>query len=404
MVKYQVGDHSTDLLNYLSIHTMSKMPQKPRRMSFAEAMALLPLSEPDSQVQRLVAEQPAWFPGKGMAWERKSIAGMAQKRAGKGITAAGIHVYAQAPLAAARVVEREESAADSRRGKIGIHVSHLSLCEMKLTEKSIQGVYTNPGLVDRPFIYEVSKVASGRSFSTRLVNVRQPLKASIKPDGPFTVAEAERPQGEICFTCLTTFKRHFEGKDDVQAESSPQERFADILSQRKPDEWPPCPQIDLDIVQDLYPDKDHGAFPVLDMYKVNMRDYNERRPVTERRELILYRPSHPIDKEDVNAHIVCHGAESDRNGFLMLANYLGYGYDLSAVASLSYSFYIHVNPEEAVMDGDGWWIQEVQWPRTSAGRGMMETRTWSPEGKHVASGYQDGQMIPGPTAGKRPKL
>lgn len=259
-------------------------------------------------------------------------------------------------------------------------------------------------MVDRPFIYEVSKIATGRSFSTRLVNVRQPAEPSKTPEGPFSIEEAKRPQGEICFTCLTTFKRHVGGQDDVQSPLSPQKRFADILSQRAPDEWPPCPQIDLEIVRSFHIDKDHGVFPMFDMYKVDMSDYNKDRHITERRELIYYRPSHPIDQDDVNAHIVCHGAESDRNGLLMLANYLGYGHSLSAVASLSYSFYIHVNPEEAVMDGKGWWIQEIEWPRTSAGRGMMETRTWSPEGKHVASGYQDGLVVPGAEARKSNKL
>jgi acyl-CoA thioesterase len=273
-----------------------------------------------------------------------------------------------------------------------------------MRRQSIQGVFTNPGRVDRPFIYEVSKIATGRTFSTRLVNVRQPTEPSENPDGPFNIEEADRPLADICFTCLTTFKRHSDGGADVQSLPSPQERYADILSQRQPDKWPPAPQVDLDIVRSIYTDEDHGTFPMFDMYKVDMTDYNKDKPVTERRELIYYRPSHLIDQDDVNAHIVCHGAESDRNGFLMLANYLGYGFGLSAVASLSYSFYIHVNPEEAVMDGKGWWIQEIEWPRAAANRGMMETRTWSPKGKHVASGYQDGLVVPSGNGPKDVKL
>ncbi|KAH8178529.1 thioesterase-like superfamily protein [Sarocladium implicatum] len=367
---------------------------KHSRMSFAEAMALVPLPSSDPKVQRFMAEQPAWFPGKGLSWERESVPGLAQRRAGRGITAAGIHVYAQAPLAAARVVEQEEKKIAQDHGtpkaKFGIH--------------TIQGVYTNPAHIDRPLIYEVSKVASGRSFATHLVNARQSIKASKTPDGPFDPREDAHPQGEVCFTCLTTFKRSFQGTADVQVQQSPQERFAHILSQRLPDEWPPCPQIDLDIVTASQADKDHGTFPILDMYKVDMSSYNDGKPVADRRELIFYRPCHPINTDDVNAHIVCHGAESDRNGFLMLANHIGFGHDLSAVASLSFAFYIHVNPEEAVMDGSGWWIQEIGWPRTSAGRAMFETRTWSPEGKHVATGIQDGLMLPGRREAERQRL
>lgn len=71
----------------------------------------------------------------------------------------------------------------------------------------------------------------------------------------------------------------------------------------------------------------------------------------------------------------------------MLVNYFGYGYSLFVVVSLSYFFYIYVNLEEVVMDGKGWWIQEIEWLCISVGCGMMEMRIWSFEGKYVVSGY-----------------
>lgn len=125
-----------------------------------------------------------------------------------------------------------------------------------------------------------------------------------------------------------------------------------------------------------------------------MTAFNASKSLPERRELILYRLHKPLPPTDTSAHILCHAFEADRNGLIMLGNHLGYGYSLGPVASLSYSFYVHVNAEEAVMEGDGWWVQEVYWPRTSAGRGMMESRIWSPKGVHVASGYQDGIILP----------
>lgn len=180
---------------------------------------------------------------------------------------------------------------------------------------------------------------------------------------------------------------------DVQESLSPQQRYAKILSSKPPTEWEPSPQLDVDAVRKLFPDAGHGAFPILDMYKVDMTAFNANKSLPERRELLLYRPLEPIPEQDVNAHIVCHAFEADRNGLLMLANHLGYA-ELGKTTSLSYSFYIHVNAAEAVMKGDGWWIQEVQWPRVSAGRGLIESRIWSPEGIHVASGYQDGISLP----------
>lgn len=176
---------------------------------------------------------------------------------------------------------------------------------------------------------------------------------------------------------------------------SAQNRFARILNTRRPDQWKPCRIVEIQQVFDqTAPDVGHGTFPILDMYKVDMTEYNKDKAVPERRELILYRPHKPIPKDDPNCHIACHAFEADRNGLTTLGNHVGYGHRWGRAASLSYSFYVHVNAEEAVMGDDGWWIQEASWPRVSAGRCMMESKIWSPEGKHVASGYQDGMVVP----------
>ena len=153
-----------------------------------------------------------------------------------------------------------------------------------------------------------------------------------------------------------------------------------------------------------------GRFPVAEMRKVDMSLYNEGRPVHERRELLLYRllkplPSDGTDGWDANAHIAAHAYVADRNGLLMAGNHIGFGYSFARAASLSYSFVVHVNAEEAVMhehdgeDGEGWWVQEVWFPRAGAGRGIVESKMWSPRGVHVATEYQDG-LIQGFGVGK----
>jgi acyl-CoA thioesterase len=147
-------------------------------------------------------------------------------------------------------------------------------------------------------------------------------------------------------------------------------------------------------MREWFPNEGPGGFPILDMHKVDMAEFNKDKDIVDRRELILYRPLASIPPQDFDAHIACHAFEADRNGLLMMANHLGYGRSLGAAASLSNSFYVHVNGEEAVMKGNGWWLQEVSYPRASAGRIMMEVKIWSPEGKHVASGYQDGIVVP----------
>lgn len=240
----------------------------------------------------------------------------------------------------------------------------------------------------------MTTINATRSFTTCLINARQPRDPSSKPQGPYPVSDADLPLAAICFTCLATFKRPVLGPSSIQQDPSPWQRYAPILSARRPDEWEPSPQADIDAVREAFPMRGHAYFPILDMYKVDMTAFNASKPLPERRQLILYRLHKPLPVTDEAAHVLCHAFEADRNGLVMLGNHLGYGYSLGAVASLSYSFYLHVNGAEAVMQGDGWWLQEVYWPRVSAGRGLMESRIWSPDGVHVASGYQDGIVLP----------
>ncbi|KAL7930315.1 thioesterase-like superfamily domain-containing protein [Trichoderma chlorosporum] len=351
------------------------------RLGFIENMEMSRLASDGeaNDTHRFMSRRPAWQPGAQLPWDSVDNTKRKTKSYFK-TNAYGGHVYIQAPLAAVRVVEDDDKDAKgvSNQAKFGIH--------------SIQGVFTNPGYVDRPFIYQVSKLATGRNFQTCLVTARQPKQPSANPSGPFLNSDAELPLAPICFSCHVTFKRPVPSFADLQS-SSAQERFADILAQRKPDEWETSPQLDIDVLTDIFPNAGHGGFPIVDMYKVDMKAYNADKPIPERRELLLYRLHKPIPAEDINAHILVHAFEADRNGLLTISNYLGWGYNLGAAASLSYTFAVHVNPEEAVMR-DGWWIQEVCWPRVSAGRATLESRIWSPEGKHVASGYQDGIAAP----------
>jgi acyl-CoA thioesterase len=138
-----------------------------------------------------------------------------------------------------------------------------------------------------------------------------------------------------------------------------------------------------------------GSFPAVEMRKVDMRAYNADKPLWEKRELILYRllrplPSDGTDGWDANAHVCVHAYAVDRNGLTMLCNLAGIGDRFGRAASLSYSLVVHVNVAEAVMEGNGWWVQEAGFPRAGAGRGMIVSRVWSPGGVHVATEYQDG--------------
>ena len=135
-----------------------------------------------------------------------------------------------------------------------------------------------------------------------------------------------------------------------------------------------------------------------------MRAWNEGRPHNDRRELILYRLLAPLPtcNEDgssngwgANAHVLAHAYEADRNGLLMVANHLCDGWS-GRVASLSYSFMIHVNVDDAVMEygEDQWWVQEWGFTVSGVGRATIVSNIWSPKGVHVATKYQDGLSTP----------
>jgi hypothetical protein len=216
--------------------------------------------------------------------------------------------------------------------------------------------------------------------------------------GPFPLEDAALPPLPTCYTAVCSFKSAESHSHGVSIQDEPaQKRFASILARHRPQDWLPAPIVDIDGVMVMVDASQVGVFPVVDMKKVDMQEFNEGKPVHERVELILYRlikplPSDGTDGYDTNAHVVAHAFTVDRNGLIMAGNHLGFGWNLAKAASLSYSLVIHVNADECVMrDGeDQWWIQEATFPRAAAGRGIVMSRIWSPDGVHVATEYQDG--------------
>ena len=100
------------------------------RLAFQEAMAITPLPAADDasgrSLKRFISRQPAWKPGAELPWDAlfSKLDGPRPRHSGPG--AFGGHVYAQAPLAAARAVEEEDKRSESngsQLGTVGIHVS-----------------------------------------------------------------------------------------------------------------------------------------------------------------------------------------------------------------------------------------------------------------------------------------
>lgn len=127
----------------LPTDTMEGAEEELKRMSFQECMELSRLAADgsSSKVQRFVSRQPAWKPGGEKVWGKlrkidpphtsgnreKNVDAKGRRTFGPG--AFGGHVYAQAPLAAARVVQ-EEDQSTPEGNKLAIHVSHLLGCDI----------------------------------------------------------------------------------------------------------------------------------------------------------------------------------------------------------------------------------------------------------------------------------
>jgi len=310
-------------------------------------------------------------------------------------------------------------------------------------KQTIHGFFSEAGHDDRPFIYEVTTLASNPLFPNLLVTARQPSVPSTSTERDFyPLADADLPLGPVCFSAMVSFRPEGISQLDAQ-ESPPQERFREILQSRKPAEWNPSPITDIEGILGFIPGarKAVGMFPGLEMRKVDMTSYNKGRPMYERREIILYRLLAPLpanaptsesgseeESDGPDAHICAHAFGADRNGLLMIGNHAGYGNELGRAASLSYSFVVHVDAADAVMnycsddneidkdEGKGnsnsnsnsksytdgeWWLQETSFPRVQTGRGIVHSKIWSPRGVHVATEYQDGIIRRKPRPGDK---
>ena len=373
---------------------------------------MVPLA-PRGSTKRYMSVRAPWFAGSDIP-QIKDLAGRGKPLIAVPVGAHGGHVYSQAGLAVCQALAdsaRERGlAVSSGDRKLGLHVRDHSAdtrpqqCPKRLGSlglstnqihppQTIHGFFTAVGLPDRPFVYEVVFTTLGRSFTSAQVSAYQPRSGSTSRDH-FPVSDAEGPLGPACFVGLVSLKLpqpHCFGVNTQ--EPSAQSRFASILGSRPPQDWPPAPRIDLDVIEEAI-GPGAGTFPIVDMKKVDMRAWNAARPPYQRRELILYRLIAPLPAADPDAHILAHAYEADRNGLLMVANHVGFS-SIKQIASLSYSFTVHVNGEEAVMQfgEDQWWIQEWEFARSGGGRAFMVSKIWSPAGVHVATEYQDGLCI-----------
>ncbi|KAJ0415268.1 thioesterase-like superfamily-domain-containing protein [Aspergillus carlsbadensis] len=341
------------------------------RLSFVKLMALKPLGTRKVIVNPNEPEKVERF---------ESLA--APYRPGLGTRSFGGHVYAQSAYAASKTVSK---------GMV-IH--------------SMTGTFILPGRYDVPYIYTVRHLRDGAVYCTRAVDARQ--------------------DGQICFSGICSFKRD-EKKDDFNHQApSAQERYRSILAGKRPEDHPVSPSVDADwwIKQVAESGFKEHEFPGLDVRRVEMKDYNNtpevKRSPEKYRQLTLYSLlGSPGDdsttdanqlrrREDSgefdNLYACAHMYSSDKNSLLLIPRSLGIK-NWSSMASLTLTVVFHSHGEPLRMvDWDAssnesapdlpkkWFIQEGWTPRSGENRGVHESWLWSPNGKLLATSYQDSML------------
>ncbi|PYI35822.1 hypothetical protein BP00DRAFT_361991 [Aspergillus indologenus CBS 114.80] len=364
--------------------------------SFAELMSLrrLPADEsripsPDcaEHIERFQSLAPPYPPGE----------------AGR---AFGGHVYAQSAYAASQTVDK------------GFLIHNVT------------GTFILPGRLDIPYEYRVRHLRDGKSYCTRAVDARQ--------------------AHQICFSGLVSFKRAEPpaAAPFAHQPGSPQKRYAALLAGKKPQDFPVQPGVDADFYVEYWREQweKHGIpereFPGLEARNVDMRTVNRREEVRRQpdryRQLTFYKlkgspgDQPGSDSEGVgaglalkengavkelrhretegefdNLYACAHMYAADKNSLVLIPRALGMKV-WDALASLTLTVVFHELGEAVRMvDWDAgaeagakeegglpkkWFIQEGWTPRSGDSRAIHESWLWSPEGRLVATSYQDGML------------
>ncbi|KAL5366116.1 thioesterase-like superfamily-domain-containing protein [Aspergillus floccosus] len=339
-------------------------------LSFADLMSLKQLDSPSSSTNPDEPEKIERF---------RSLAKPFPP--GEGERAFGGHVYAQTAYAASKTVPR------------GFVIHDMT------------GTFILPGRLDVPYIYTVRHLRDGNAYCTRAVDVRQ--------------------AGKICFSALCSFKRDERQRSFGHQPAPVQERYKSVLAGTRPEDQPRSPSVDVDwwidaVQQGNFTERE---FPGLDVRKVDMKGFNLTEDVkqnpTKYRQLTQYSlkgspdgdPSVTGDElkrrdqsgEYDNLYACAHMYSCDKNSLLLIPRALGHT-TWVAMASLSITVVFHEHGDALrMMDWDSpvtqdgepakrWFIQEAWSPRSGENRVIHESWLWSPDGKLVATSYQDGML------------
>ena len=266
------------------------------------------------------------------------------------------------------------------------------------------GTFTLPGRLDVPFVYAVRRTRDGKVYCTRTVDARQ--------------------DGDVCFTCVCSFKRDEKKQAFGHQPETAQQRYKSVLDGKRPEDHPASPSVDADwwiehVEEGSITEKE---FPGADVRKVDMNGYNDAKEIKQNpekyRQLSFYSikgsPEYPATSRDIldlktrdqsgefdNLYICAHLYSSDKNSIPLIPRALG-NTNFIALASLTLTVIIHQHEEALRMIDWGsvasddakdlpkkWFLQEAWTSRSGGNRAVHESWLWNPNGALLATTLQD---------------
>lgn len=268
------------------------------------------------------------------------------------------------------------------------------------------GSFLLGGRLDIPFTYMIRRLRDGFMYCIRSVEVRQ--------------------EGQVCFTGICSFKRD-EGTESFHHQPPAlSERFAPIISSKSPDDQQISPNVDADWWIEIIQESNitERDFPGLDVRKIDMLDYNNRKEIKENpdkyRQLAQYRlkgspdedPSASLSQikekdragEYDNLYACAHMYACDKNSIMLIPRALGIRH-WTDITSLTLVVIVHQHSDSFRMidwekspspNGSHipmkWFIQEGWTPQSAENRGVHESYLWGPDGTLVATTLQDSML------------
>lgn len=217
---------------------------------------------------------------------------------------------------------------------------------------SLHSYFLQPGDTGAPIVYDVEALRDGRSFATRRVLARQ--------------------HGRPIFVMTADFQRPEEGFE-----------HQDVA----PDDVPP-PEECLD-PKSLASSEGFSEWDAIDMrYVGSSADLLAEDPTRPGRQRFWLRVSGELP-DDPLLHTIAFAYASDMTlmGAALAAHGQRLGSPETMIASLDHSVWFHHG-----FRADQWWLYDQHSPATSGGRGLVNARVFTQDGRLVASVAQEALL------------